>query len=111
MKIDMTKILIFEKKNKIYAFQVKGHTGYAEEGNDIVCSAISTATQMALLGLEEVLKLNVKSEIKDGFMYVSLEDFDNVSAQSILQTMKKTLENIAKEYAKFVKLEVKKDVY
>ncbi len=106
----MTKITIFKKNEKIWAFQVKGHTGFAESGNDIVCSAISTATQMALVGLKEVLKLDVESDIKDGYMQVKLLQ-DNAQAQAILCSMEKTLADIAKNYARNVKMEVKKDVY
>ena len=106
----MTKITIFKKNEKIWAFQVKGHTGFAESGNDIVCSAISTATQMALVGLKEVLKLDVESDIKDGYMQVKLLQ-DNAQAQAILCSMEKTLADTAKNYARNVKMEVKKDVY
>lgn len=107
----MTKIFVFKKENLICGFQVKGHSGFAEEGKDIVCSAISTAAQMTLVGLKEVLKLNVESEIRDGFMSVIASEADLPKAQDLLLTFQKTLEEIAKEYGKFVKLEVKKYVY
>lgn len=109
----MTKILILKKNDLICGFQVKGHSGFAESGQDIVCSAISTACQMALVGLQEVLKLKVSSEIHDGFMLVELDKamLQNESAQNILSAMEKTLESIAKDYVRFVKMEVKKDVY
>ena len=108
----MTKITIFKKENLILGYQIKGHSGYAEEGSDIVCSAVSTASQMTLLGLSEVLKLKIESNIQDGFLNVRLlGEFENEKAQTLLTTMEKTLEDIAQNYARFVKLEVKKDVY
>lgn len=109
----MTKITIFRKNGLICGYQVKGHSGYAEEGSDIVCSGISTATQMTLVGLKEVLKLNLTTNIQDGFMQVEIlnEEYTNKSAQAMLISMEKTLEDIAKNYARYVKLEVKKDVY
>ena len=109
----MTKITIFKKDDIIWSYQVKGHSGFAEEGKDIVCSAVSTATQMTLVGLKEVLKLNVESIIDDGFLQVRLLDGDenNKDAQILLNTMFLTLQDIAKNYAKNVKMEVRKDVY
>lgn len=109
----MTKITIFKKDDIIWSYQVKGHSGFAEEGKDIVCSAVSTATQMTLVGLREVLKLKVESIIKDGFLQVRLLDGDenNKDAQILLNTMFLTLQDIAKNYAKNVKMEVRKDVY
>lgn len=109
----MTKITIFKKGDIIWSYQVKGHSGFAEEGKDIVCSAVSTATQMTLVGLKEVLKLKVESIIEDGFLQVRLLDGDenNKDAQILLNTMFLTLQDIAKNYAKNVKMEVRKDVY
>ena len=109
----MTKITIFKTDDIIWSYQVKGHSGFAEEGKDIVCSAVSTATQMTLVGLKEVLKLKVESIIEDGFLQVRLLDGDenNKDAQILLNTMFLTLQDIAKNYAKNVKMEVRKDVY
>lgn len=107
----MTKIFIFEKENLLCGFQVKGHSGFDENGKDIVCSAISTATQMTLLGLSEVLKLEVESQTHDGFLSVIVKETEIEKAQTLLLTLKKALENIAKQYEKYVKLEERKYVY
>lgn len=107
----MTKIFIFKKEKLITGFQIKGHSGYADYGSDIVCSAISTAGQMALVGLKEVLKLPVEDCCMDGFLAVHLADADCSEAQAILQALEKTLLDIAKNHSKFVKMEVKEDVY
>lgn len=106
----MIKIFIFKEEEKIVGFQIKGHSGYEEQGKDIVCSGVSSVSQMALVGLTEVLNLKVESEMKDGFLTVYLEEKDvsNISAQAILSSMEKTLEDITKNYARFVKMEVKK---
>ena len=103
----MTKIVIFKKNGMISEYQIKGHSGYAQEGTDIVCSGISAASQMALVGLVEVLKLNVQSDIKDGYMHITINDFQNDKAQAILSAMELTLQDIAKNYARYVKMEVK----
>lgn len=105
----MTKITIFKKDGKIFGYQVKGHTGYAEEGSDIVCSGISVSCQMALVGLTEVLHLQVESTIKDGYMQVNLLQ-DDEKAQAILQALEKTLEDISKNYARYVRMEVRENV-
>lgn len=107
----MTKITIFKKNGQISEFQAKGHSGYAEEGFDIVCSAISVASQMTLCALVEVLKLDVESDIKDGYLHFKLADCQNDSAQCVLSALELTLKDIAKTYARYVKMEVREDVY
>ena len=39
----MTKVEIFNHDGRIHGFSVSGHSGYAEEGSDIVCAAVSAA--------------------------------------------------------------------
>ena len=50
----MTTITFFEKENAFCGFSVKGHSGYADEGSDIVCSAISSCTEMLGFGIAEI---------------------------------------------------------
>lgn len=108
----MTRVVIFKKKDRISGFEISGHTGYAEEGSDIVCSAVSSVSQMALLGIKDVLKLNIFFEMSDGFLKLSLgKNVENESAQVLLKSMEKSLREIQKEYGNYVKLEVKEDVF
>ncbi len=109
----MIKITIFEKNDLIVGFQVKGHSGYAVEGQDIVCAGVSVASQMTLVGLQEVLGKNVETNTNDGFLVVRLnvEDVKDKSVQVLFESLIKTLEDITKNYSKYVKMEVKKDVY
>ena len=49
----MVQVDIFkDKQGMINGYKVSGHAGYAEEGMDIICSAVSALTQAPLLGLE-----------------------------------------------------------
>ncbi len=108
----MTRVVIFKKKDRISGFEISGHTGYAEEGSDIVCSAVSSVSQMALLGIKDVLKLNIFFEMSDGFLKLSLgKNVENESAQVLLKSMEKSLREIQREYGNYVKLEVKEDVF
>lgn len=106
----MTKITIFKKNGKICEYQIKGHSGFAEAGSDVVCAGVSAAGQMALVGLREVLHLEARFDIQDAYLHVTLDDFENESAQVLLSAMEKTLEDIAKNYEKNVRMEVREDV-
>lgn len=76
-----------------------------------MCSAISTASQMAVVGINEVLKLDAFVEITEGYLKLKLKNYQNESAQTVLKSMQLTLQEIAKNYKNYVKMEVKKDVY
>lgn len=59
----MTDIVIAKRDNSIVLVESIGHTGYAEEGYDIVCAAVSSVLQTALLGLLNVAGIDRKSVV------------------------------------------------
>lgn len=54
----------------IVKVELSGHTGYGEDGSDIVCAAVSASLYMTLNGLEEVVGLQFGYEIKDGYSLI-----------------------------------------
>lgn len=108
----MTHIKIFWNANNIVGFECKNHSGYAESGKDIVCAGISSITQTAVLGLQNVAKIKCDVKIDQKIGYLSLKIDQNElkspnfqSAQIILQTMLCGLEDLRNQYPKFLKLE------
>ena len=51
----MTKVEFFNHDGRINGFSVSGHSGYAEEGSDIVCAAVSSAVTFAECTINDVL--------------------------------------------------------
>ena len=54
----------------------KGHTGYAEEGEDIVCAAVSSVVQTAVLGLMRLAGIDVEYKVdeKEGFLSATIPE-------------------------------------
>lgn len=112
----MIKITFFKNKNFLTGFEVSGHSGFAEQGKDIVCAAVSGMTQMVVVGLTEIQKLNcnVKKNDKKGYLFCKISEKTSegiYKAQDILNTLKISLEDIVKDYKKYIKLEVKDEIY
>ncbi len=55
-------------------FVVQGHAGEADGWKAVVCSAASTLSQTAVLGLEELVGLRPEVEIRDGYLSCILPD-------------------------------------
>lgn len=51
------------EESRIVAFDVKGHSGYADEGSDIVCAAITSAVRMVECTLNDVLGLGATVKV------------------------------------------------
>lgn len=106
----MIYINIKKKGKYIQTIEAVGHSGYAERGKDIVCSAVSTLMQSLILGLEKVLKVNPSVEMDENVPIIKVEtnlDIDE-DTQSHVQVLMKTarlgLKDIADSYPKFIKI-------
>ena len=69
----MTTIEAFFEKGIPHGLRVSGHSGYGEEGSDIVCSAISVLVQTLYIGLSDVGGYDVEAEVDEGGAAISLE--------------------------------------
>ena len=108
----MIKVEIFRKNGNIIGYKASGHSGYSEQGSDIICSAISTSLQMTLIGIQEVLKLKVDFKINDGFLDVDLKNIslDKLTQTNILtEAMAIFLKELTKQYPKYIRLVEKED--
>lgn len=108
----MTKVEIFRKNGNIIGYKASGHSGYSEQGSDIICSAISTSLQMTLIGIQEILKLKVNFKINDGFLDVDLKNIsqDKLTQTNILtEAMAIFLKELTKQYPKYIRLVEKED--
>ena len=92
-------------------FTVLGHAGYAEYGEDIVCSAVSALTQAAAMGLGEYLNAVGEMKIQEGEMRLMLKkglpESEALQARAILEAMRLGLMGIMEEYPGHIEIEVK----
>lgn len=109
----MTKVEIFRKNGSIIGYKANGHSGYSEQGRDIVCAAISTALQLPVLSMQEILKINPKFNInEDGFLEVDLKTLNKDDFKKLelsLETMVLFIKELSKQYPKNIKLVEKED--
>ncbi|MBQ8468585.1 MAG: ribosomal-processing cysteine protease Prp [Clostridia bacterium] len=109
----MTKVTITKKRNYITTVECDGHTNYGEAGEDIVCAALSSVVQTALLGLLAVVGVNVQVKRNDKKGYLKFSLPENLSSEEqekcelILQTMLCGVSDLNIGYSDFIELEVK----
>ena len=59
----MIMFTFFKRDGIYYGFEEKGHAGYAEAGDDIVCSAVSAMTMLIINAVEVVYASDVEYTI------------------------------------------------
>jgi uncharacterized protein YsxB (DUF464 family) len=128
----MIKVKVKQHKDVIVGFVINGHamsgdrdfsndSALVGEAFDMICNSVSVLSQSVIIGLDEVLKLNSTYEMKDGYLKLDLQDFNQEElnqAQVLLKTFEKSVESVIlgfdalvgqkkrKEYITFIKEEV-----
>ena len=93
---------------RITGFSVSGHSGYAEEGKDIVCAAISAIVTMAEATINEVCgakaKVRVKSEDARVTLTLPTSCDEEESVQAVLAGMMLTLCSMRDDYPDYIEV-------
>lgn len=93
---------VFERENgRLRSFSVDNHAGYGEEGEDIVCAAVSSAVQLTANGITEIL--GAAAEVKvDSKISLSLEDTTDDCAQYFMEALLLQLTILQEDYPEHV---------
>lgn len=103
----MIQVILTCTDNLITAFEVRGHAGYADEGQDIYCAGVSAITQTALLGLMKHLNQAPDYQVEKGLLRCSLVKMaagEMEKAQVILSTMEAGLNSLQDAYPGYIQV-------
>ena len=98
----------------INKLSIKGHAGYADSGQDIVCAGASAVAQTCVIGLKKVAGVDPLVTLKNGFFALALPE--GISAKSadralcILETAYLGLKDMALSYPSNIRVRTIKEV-
>ena len=84
--------------------EVKGHSGYAPIGSDIVCAAISTLIQ-ATYNYLEATGNDVEAESLDGYFKIIFKSELNRPGNYIVERFIDMAEDLESQYKEYIKVE------
>ena len=61
----MTTIIFYKADGYYYGFEEKGHTGYGESGDDVLCAALSSMTMLIINAIEVTYACDVDYSIDE----------------------------------------------
>ncbi len=98
----MTTVTIWRRGGHVVRFTVRGHSGWAEHGQDIVCSALSALAIAAANGLRRQAGVSRVVRQRPGELDCMILgfpcDLEWNRADAILETMIAGIRSIAHEY-------------
>jgi len=99
----MIKVKILEAENLKLGFKISGHALSVSERRksgdayDLICNSVSVLSQSVLIGIVEVIGIDVKYEMRDGFLHINLSSIgiqDIEKCQVLLNTFEKSIESL-----------------
>ena len=97
----MTQVVFFGTgEDQIEGFVSEGHSGFAEEGEDIVCAAVSVLTINTVNSIERLTDARIVCEEDPDHarIYFETQDFEQADVQLLLQAMALGLKDIEQSY-------------
>lgn len=104
----MIKVNVYKNKDGIYnGFRLRGHAGYADSGQDIICAAVSVLAINTINSIKAFTKddLEVNSREDDGLLECHISSGISKESALLFQSLFLGLQGIEDEYGKkFIKL-------
>ena len=89
----MTTVTFHTAGDRITGFTVQGHSGFAPEGEDIVCAAITSAVRLVECAVNDVLGLEASVKLPGG-----LSEANESTCQTLLTALMVHFVALAEEY-------------
>ena len=102
----MITVTFFCSDNLICGFKISGHSGFSEEGSDIVCAAVSSAAYMTANTITEILHIDADVTENDGFMSLSLSKSEAEKSAVVLDGLRLHLTALSEQYTKYIKVKI-----
>ena len=83
----MTTVTFRMEGDRITGFTVQGHSGYAEEGSDIVCAAVTSAVRLTECAVNDILGLEASVRVKEESVSLKLPGGLGETNESTCQTL------------------------
>ncbi len=97
----MITVTIYKNSSQQYTgFSVEGHAGYADEGFDIICSAVSALAVNAVNSLEAFTEDDFAAEESNGFLTCSFSGILSEKGVLLVDSMVLGLTDIQNNYGK-----------
>ena len=96
----MIKITVITHAGKYQGFVISGHAGYAEEGYDIICSAVSALAVTTANAIESLARVYVEAEQEDGYISCQFPKGINSEGTLLMDAMILGMQQIRESYGK-----------
>ena len=84
-------------------FECTGHAGYAQAGQDIVCTAVSSAAYLTANTITDSFGLKAEATVDEGYMLFLLTE-ESAQGTKVLDGLEAHIRSLAQEYPRSIKV-------
>ena len=81
-------------------YDIRGHAGTGEYGQDVLCAFVSSAAYMAANTITDVIGADITAQVTDGRMYITVSEKDVPECKAVLEGLLLHLKETEKQYPK-----------
>ena len=100
----MIEVTFHSQGSRLSGFEVKGHSGLAPQGEDILCAAVTSAVRLTECAVNDVLGLEASVKVREKEASISLklpsgmEETTETTCQTLLTAMMVYFTDLREEY-------------
>ena len=113
----MTKVVFFRNDGIFYGFRETGHTGYGEEGDDVLCAALSAMTMLLINSINVVFAGELDYTVDEGATEITVQsksalpgfeedERKRYAISGLFMSYYIQLNDLMEEYYKYLQVEV-----
>ena len=99
----MIRVKFFVGNRQLKGFQISGHAGFAENGEDIVCASVSSAAYMAANTVTDIIRADAEAAADDGAMTLLVNE-PCERTETVLKGLELHLKELSKRYPENIKI-------
>lgn len=101
----MVEVVFLKKENVFCGYEIKGHSGFAQSGCDIVCASVSSVAIMVANTITEIMRCSANAQSEDGFLRLEIMNDAHINdARQILDGLHLFLKDLAADFPENVKV-------
>ena len=98
----MTEIRFYSSKGELTGFEISGHSGYGEEGSDIVCASISSCAYMVINTATDVIGVDAEIKVNEAYISFSVSFEEGRKIKDLMLGFEMHVKALADDYSEFI---------
>jgi uncharacterized protein YsxB (DUF464 family) len=92
--------------NKLVGFDISGHAGFADFGQDIACASVSSAVMLAVNTITDVFMIDAKTSVYENDILLKLKDDPTGAGDKLLLGLLSHLYLLCEEFPEAIKVKI-----